>query len=158
MTLMIDIQDEQGWLTKEASDKLIHLLKFAGERLRLGAAEVSVSLVNNDEIQALNARYRNKDQPTDVLSFALEEAAEGEMEILGADHPRILGDIIISIPKAREQADAYGHAFERELGFLAVHGLLHLLGYDHQSDEERKTMFSLQEDLLAEFGLKRDEG
>ncbi|MFC4618030.1 rRNA maturation RNase YbeY [Camelliibacillus cellulosilyticus] len=158
MTLMIDIQDEQGWLTKEASDKLIHLLKFAGERLHLGAAEVSVSLVNNDEIQALNARYRNKDQPTDVLSFALEESAEDEMEILGTDLPRVLGDIIISIPKAREQAETYGHAFERELGFLAVHGLLHLLGYDHQSDEERKTMFSLQEDLLAEFGLKRDKG
>ncbi|MCY7464083.1 rRNA maturation RNase YbeY, partial [Bacillus paralicheniformis] len=93
-----------------------------------------------EEIQKINKEYRGKDYPTDVISFALEEDGEGEIEIIGADMPPVLGDIIISADKAREQAEEYGHSLMRELGFLTVHGFLHLLGYDHMTEEEEKEM------------------
>jgi probable rRNA maturation factor len=80
---------------------------------------------------------------------------DGEIEIIG-DMPRVLGDIIISVERTREQAEEYGHSFERELGFLAVHGFLHLLGYDHMTEEDEKVMFSRQEEILSSFGLGRD--
>ncbi|WP_420491340.1 rRNA maturation RNase YbeY [Neobacillus drentensis] len=118
-------------------------------------SEVSVTFVSNERIQEINREYRDKDKPTDVISFAMEELGEGEMELVGAEMPRVLGDIIISVPKAIEQAEEYGHSFLRELGFLAVHGFLHLLGYDHMTAEEEKEMFTLQKDILDEYGLKR---
>ena len=80
---------------------------------------------------------------------------EGELEIVGGDIPRVLGDIIISIPKAREQAVDYNHSFMRELGFLAVHGLLHLLGYDHMNEQDEKRMFDRQKEILDGYGLGR---
>jgi probable rRNA maturation factor len=90
-----------------------------------------------------------------VISFALEETTEGEVEIVGDDIPVVLGDIIISVEKAKEQAEEYNHSFERELGFLAVHGLLHLLGYDHMTEQDEKEMFQKQEEILGEFNLGR---
>ncbi|MDP4137699.1 MAG: rRNA maturation RNase YbeY, partial [Bacillota bacterium] len=93
--------------------------------------------------------------PTDVISFALEEDGEGEVEIIGADMPPVLGDIIISVDKAREQAEEYGHSLMRELGFLTVHGFLHLLGYDHMTEEEEKEMFTKQKEILNRYGLSR---
>lgn len=85
----------------------------------------------------------------------MEELGEDELAIQGIEMPRVLGDIIISVPKTKEQAAEFGHSFERELGFLAVHSLLHLLGYDHMTEEEEKEMFGLQREILDEYGLKR---
>lgn len=92
-----------------------------------------------------------------MISFALEEHGEEEIEIRGDNLPRHLGDIIISIEKVNEQANEYGHSFNRELGFLAVHGFLHLLGYDHMTTEEEKEMMERQDHLLDDFGLTRHE-
>ena len=109
----------------------------------------------NCRIQEINREYRDKDKATDVISFAMEELGEGEIPLSGVDMPRILGDIIISLAKAKEQAEDYGHSFIRELGFLSVHGFLHLLGYDHEIEEDEQKMFGRQKDILDEFGLKR---
>lgn len=118
-------------------------------------AEVSVTIVSNDDIHQINKEYRGKDAPTDVISFALEEEGEGEIEIVAAEMPPVLGDIIISADRTREQAEEYNHSFKRELGFLAVHGFLHLLGYDHMTKEEEEEMFTKQKELLDAYGLKR---
>jgi len=115
-------------------------------------AELSVAIVTNEEIQQLNKQYRNKDVPTDVLSFPLED--EFPM-VEDEDFPQLLGDIIISIEKVKEQAEEYGHSFERELAFLAVHGFLHLVGYTHDNEEEEMVMFGKQEAILQEFQLER---
>ena len=115
-----------------------------------------ITFVTNEAIHEINREYRDKDQPTDVISFALEEMGEGEVAIIGEDIPRVLGDIIISIDRTREQAEQFGHSFERELGFLAVHGFLHLLGYDHMNDADEKEMFGKQDEILLSFGLGRD--
>ncbi|MFN8672104.1 MAG: rRNA maturation RNase YbeY [Candidatus Sericytochromatia bacterium] len=108
--------------------------------------EVSITFVDNEEIKDLNREYRNKDYATDVLSFPFEN--EFNLPI-----NNILGDIIISLEKAKEQAEEYGHSFNRELGFLIVHGVLHLLGYDHETKEQEEEMFSLQKKILANFEL-----
>ncbi|HZH61418.1 MAG TPA: rRNA maturation RNase YbeY [Metabacillus sp.] len=158
MRLSIDSHDETNELTEEQIKTVEELLQFAAETEDVSqGAELSVTFVSNERIQEVNREYRDKDQPTDVISFALEEMGEGEMEIIGGDQPRVLGDIIISIPRAREQAEEYGHSFMRELGFLAVHGLLHLLGYDHMTDSEEKVMFTKQKEILNNYGLKRSE-
>jgi probable rRNA maturation factor len=156
MILNIDFIDETNEVTKEQINMIEQLLNYAAEIEHVpNGAEVSISFVDNERIRIINRDYRGKDQPTDVISFALEEKGEGEIEIVGADIPPLLGDIIISIPKAKEQAKEYGHSFMRELGFLAVHGFLHLLGYDHKTEEEEKVMFSKQKDILERYGLTR---
>ena len=114
---------------------------------------MSVTFVDKDEIQEINKMYRDKDKVTDVISFALEE---DEPEITGIEMPRVLGDIIICTDVAQEQADSYGHSFERELGFLALHGFLHLLGYDHMNEQDEKQMFGRQDQILNAYGLTRD--
>ncbi|WEG14237.1 rRNA maturation RNase YbeY [Pullulanibacillus sp. KACC 23026] len=156
MTLEIDFEDEGQEVSAQTIEMLDKLLKHCAKELDVQNAELSVMFVDNDRIQEINAMYRDKDQPTDVISFALEEEGEGEVVIVGeADLPRVLGDIVISVPKAVEQAADYGHSFEREIGFLAVHGLLHLLGYDHMTEADESEMFGLQEKLLDSFGLTR---
>lgn len=156
MSLLIDIVDETGSVSEEMLKEVENLLQFAAEREGVqDQAEVSVTIVTNDDIQQINKEYRGKDTPTDVISFALEEEGEGEVEIVGAEMPPILGDIIISADRTREQAEEYNHSFKRELGFLAVHGFLHLLGYDHMTKEEEEEMFTKQKDLLDAYGLKR---
>ncbi|WP_368657430.1 rRNA maturation RNase YbeY [Metabacillus halosaccharovorans] len=158
MRLSIDSHDETNELTEEQIKTVEELLQFAADVEDVSeGAELSVTFVTNERIQEVNREYRDKDQPTDVISFALEEMGEGELEIVGGDLPRVLGDIIISIPRAREQAEEYGHSFMRELGFLSVHGLLHLLGYDHMTDSEEKVMFTKQKEILNNYGLKRTE-
>jgi|SRR5690554_2093095 len=156
MGLSIDFLDETNEVKEEHIDLVLRLLQHAAQLENIANAEVSITFVTNEEIHKINREYRQKDAPTDVISFALEELGEGEVEIVGDDLPRILGDIIISIDRTREQANEYGHSFERELGFLAVHGLLHLLGYDHMTEEEEKEMFTRQEEILTSFGLGRD--
>lgn len=156
MRLIIDSFDETNELTEEQQKTVEDLLQFAAEVEEVAQdAELSVTFVTNERIQEVNREFRDKDQPTDVISFALEEMGEGEIEIVGLEQPPMLGDIIISIPRAKEQSIEYGHSFIRELGFLAVHGFLHLLGYDHMNDEDEKVMFTKQKEILDRYGLKR---
>jgi len=114
----------------------------------INEAEISISFVTNDEIRELNKQYRWIDKVTDVLSFPLGGTNPETDEVM-------LGDIVLSLDKAREQADIYGHAFRRELGFLTVHSVLHLLGYDHINEDEEKVMFTRQEEILKRVGLIR---
>lgn len=152
----IDFNDEQSRI-EEADKKMIHeLLQFAAKEENIpDDAELSITFVDNEEIREINRDYRGKDMPTDVISFALEEAGEDEVVITGADMPRILGDIIISVDRTAEQAEEYGHTFQRELGFLALHGFLHLLGYDHMNEADEKRMFGRQDEILGRLGLER---
>ena len=108
---------------------------------------ISVSLINNEKIQKINKKYRNIDKPTDVISFAFLDNVDKKVAIK-KDVPVALGDIYISLDKAKEQAKEYGHSLDRELCFLFVHGLLHLLGYDHMNPDDEKKMFALQDKIL----------
>lgn len=115
--------------------------------------EISVTIVDNKEIHSINLKHRGIDRPTDVLSFPL---IDFDKEALPDDGTKIyLGDIIISIEKAAEQAKEYGHSLEREIGFLTAHSMLHLLGYDHMTSEEEKIMFKKQEEILKNLNLRR---
>jgi probable rRNA maturation factor len=118
-------------------------------------AEVSVRFVDNETIHALNRDYRGVDRPTDVLSFPLGENGVYDTNLdTGA---KLLGDIVISVPKAMEQAEAYNHSLQREIGFLTVHSMLHLLGYDHENGGiEEVHMREKEETVLTKIGLKRD--
>lgn len=113
-------------------------------------AYFSIIFVDETEIRKLNKEYRGIDKVTDVISFALEDNAD-----LINNNLRILGDIYICIPRAKEQAENYGHSIKRELSFLTIHGLLHLLGYDHMEKEDEEKMFALQELILNEEGITR---
>lgn len=122
--------------------------------------DVYITLVDNERIAQINGEYRNIQAPTDVLSFPLLTYNEGVPDIQPGDldpHTKrvALGDIVISVEKAQEQADSYGHSFEREITFLAVHGMLHLLGYDHERPDEEKDMFQRQERVLQALQLTR---
>ncbi|HIT37851.1 MAG TPA: rRNA maturation RNase YbeY [Candidatus Onthousia faecipullorum] len=114
-------------------------------------ASCSIIIVDNTFIHKLNKEYRGIDRVTDVISFALED----DKSMIIPDDIRLLGDIYICLDKAREQAKEYGHSLERELCFLAVHGVYHLLGYDHENEEEAKIMFKKQEEVLMEYGITR---
>jgi probable rRNA maturation factor len=114
--------------------------------------EISLTLVDNPSIQKLNKEFRNLDRPTDVLSFALEE---GTALAMPQNSVPMLGEIVISAEKALAQAEEYGHSFQREMAFLTVHGMLHLLGYDHQTPAQRKEMEGLQRQILAVLGINR---
>lgn len=176
--MLVDIIDDQAYLAS-GQEKLLHeVIEAAAKYLNLPERiELDLSIVSNEEIQVLNRDYRGLDKPTDVLSFALtevtsefdvdfahldltEEAEETEdlEETEFEDEeaiPQHLGDIIISYPRAQEQAQDYGHSLDRELAFLAVHGFLHLNGYDHQTEEEAQEMFKIQEEVLTTYGLTR---
>ncbi|MCR5208250.1 MAG: rRNA maturation RNase YbeY [Eubacterium sp.] len=120
-----------------------------------GLAEVSVSFVDNERIHELNLQHRNIDRETDVLSFPLGE--NGVYDINHDTGAKLLGDIVISVPKAMEQAEEYNHSLEREIGFLTVHSMLHLLGYDHECGGiEEVHMREREETVLTKIGLKRD--
>jgi probable rRNA maturation factor len=123
-------------------------------------------LVDNEAIRQLNREYRNIDSPTDVLSFALQEKTEEEPDIYFDEEDtaddnfpeelgNMLGDIVISVERAREQAAEYGHSLEREMVFLAVHGTLHLLGYDHDTEEQTRSMREMEEKIMNSIGLAR---
>ena len=115
-------------------------------------SEVSVTFTDNEKIHALNLEYRSIDRPTDVLSFPMYEKDELE----NAVGEITLGDIVISLERAGEQAEEFGHSFEREVSFLTVHSTLHLLGYDHElSEDDEKEMFSLQDQIMKIIGIER---
>ncbi|MFH0067847.1 rRNA maturation RNase YbeY [Peribacillus sp. NPDC056705] len=157
MILAIDLMDETNEVTEEAQQLVESILQFAARKENIEKdTELSVTFVDNDRIREINKEYRHKDSATDVISFALEEMREDEVEIVGAEMPRMLGDIIISIERTKEQAEEYGHSFDRELGFLALHGFLHLLGFDHMNEEDEKVMFTKQKEILEEYGLSRE--
>lgn len=151
--------DETGEVSQEKITEIDDLLQFAADYLKLPKdTEMSVTFMDNAAIQVINRDYRDKDAPTDVISFAMEEDGEDEVPIIFDEEmamPRNLGDIMISTERAAEQAEEYGHSFDRELGFLAVHGFLHINGYDHMTPEDEKEMFGLQKEILDAYGLKR---
>jgi len=152
----IDFSDHTDLVKNEWYEQIDSLLTFAKKQEHIDSeAELSVTFVDKDEIQNINKMYRDKDKVTDVISFALEED-EPEIDMNELDIPRVLGDIIICTDVAKEQSESYGHSFERELGFLALHGFLHLLGYDHMNDNDEKEMFGRQDAILNEFGLTRN--
>lgn len=126
------------------------LIDFALKHENLNNVEFNVIIIDNNKIQEINKKYRDIDKPTDVISFALED----DENFPKSDY-RILGDIYISIDKAKEQSISYNHSLKRELSFLTIHGLLHLLGYDHMNTDEEKRMFEKQELILNEYGITR---
>ena len=120
-----------------------------------GSAEVSVRFVDNEQIRELNKAYRNIDRETDVLSFPLGE--NGVYDINHDTGAKLLGDIVISMEKAMEQAELYNHPLQREIGFLTVHSMLHLLGYDHIEDDEAEVMEAREDAILRDLALERGE-
>lgn len=141
-------------LIKNAVKATLKYMKFRND------VEISVVLTDNPGIQALNATHRNIDRPTDVLSFPMFDYDEnGEIIEDYAEFNEMgdlcLGDIVISLERAEEQAEAYGHSFVREVTFLTVHSMLHLLGYDHMTPEDEAEMFGYQNDILEEMGILR---
>ena len=139
--------------TNENIEELVEvrkLINFALEFQKIKNCLFNIIIVDEEKIHYLNKNYRNKDSVTDVISFALED----EDSFIKTD-VRILGDIYICLKRAKEQSIEYGHSFLREISFLSVHGLLHLLGYDHMEEDEEKIMFKLQEMILNEYGIKK---
>lgn len=127
-----------------------NLLKKTLEHLSLNFDPyISVTIVDNDYIHEINKTYRHIDRPTDVISFAFLDNNPKREELFHSGQMVVLGEIYISFEKAKEQALSYGHSLERELKFLFVHGLLHLLGYDHMVKEDEEIMFRLQDEILA---------
>lgn len=125
-------------------------INYCLDKLCLKNVFFNVIIVNNEDIHKINKEYRNVDRPTDVISFALEDNKDVDVPGL-----RVLGDIYISYDKVIEQALEYGHSEKREICFLSIHGLLHLLGYNHEKLDDEKKMFSLQKELLEEYGIKK---
>lgn len=158
----LEIYDETKDKVDQEHVQLVRdVLQFAGEYLKLkDDTEMSVTFVNNPRIQELNKQYRNVDRATDVISFAIEDDADDDFPVIMDDElaqqiPENLGDIFVSVDKVGEQAKFLGHSNERELGFLVVHGFLHLNGYDHQTQADEDEMFTLQRNILDDYGLKR---
>lgn len=129
---------------KEETKEMNKYLKKCLKMEKVKNSEFNVIIVDNKKIKELNTKYRKINKTTDVISFALEDKKEETFSL----EKRILGDIYISVEKAKQQATEYGHSLKRELSFLAVHGLLHLLGYDHMTEEDEKIMFKKQELIL----------
>ena len=165
MSLQLAWNNEQT--EYEINDSLITLLELAlqkaGEAEGVIDGEVALTFVDDEQIHELNRDYRGIDRPTDVLSFAMNDSLDDELEIVYELEegetmegiPEVLGDIIISVTRAKLQSEEYGHSLEREIGFLFVHGFLHLLGYDHQDKVTEDEMMGKQEAVLVQIGLNR---
>ena len=146
---MFDIFNE----TEEKIEELEFInnyIKFICNKEKLDNCIFNIIFIDNEKIREINKEYRNIDRETDVISFALEDNND-----IKYDGFRVLGDIYISLDKAKEQALLYEHSYKREICFLITHGILHLLGYDHMEEEEEKIMFDKQERLLEEYEIKR---
>lgn len=164
--MYVEMIDETGQVSEEIKNQTLDLLQFAAEKTGKENKEMAVTFVTNERSHELNLEYRDTDRPTDVISleykpesdltFSEEDLAENsELAEMLDEFDAYIGELFISVDKAREQAEKYGHSFEREMGFLAVHGFLHINGYDHYTPEEEKEMFTLQEKILTAYGLKR---
>ena len=146
---MFEIFNELDYEISENSD-MKKVLEIAIKEEELNDVEFNVILVDNNYIHELNKNYRKIDRETDVITFALEDNEE-----VNEEEHRLLGDIYISVDKAKSQALEYGHSFKREICFLAVHGFLHLLGYDHMNKHDEEIMFSKQELILNEANITK---
>ncbi len=154
------VTDETNQLTESQKELIVSVIEFAAQDVNINLpedTEMSVTVVDDNEIRVINREHRDKDRATDVISFALEEdSVDGfdfDLEELGM--PRNIGDIFISIDKVTSQAQEYNHSFDRELAFLTLHGFLHLNGYDHMTETDEIEMFDLQRKILSDYGLKR---
>lgn len=146
----IDLEETVLNRLQEGIDAVADLNGLAEE------AEVDVTIVDDEEIHELNRQYRGMDKPTDVLSFALDEGEEDEPELIGGPEEHLYGDIIISAETALRQAEEYGHGLEREMTYLAVHGMFHLLGYDHMTEEDKAEMRAKEEEALRAINLAEE--
>lgn len=153
--MIVDIQYEDDSLRNEQNEAVIR--RVCDEVGRVYGPEesweMSVLLCDNKRIHELNREYRHIDRPTDVLSFALNEGDE----VNGEAESQLLGDLVISLERTAEQAKEYGHPFERELAYLTVHGCLHILGYDHMTEEDKKEMRTEEEFILGNLGYVRED-
>lgn len=165
--MYIEMIDETGQVSVQMQEQITELLQFAAEKIGKQNKEMAVTFVDNKRVHEVNLEYRGIDRPTDVVSleykpeneiFFDEEDLQDNPELaeMMEDFDAYIGELYISIDKAREQAEDYGHSYEREMGFLAVHGFLHINGYDHYSPEEEAEMFGLQEEILTAYGLTRE--
>ena len=153
MNVMISNYPEELEFPTDIEENVRAAAEKVGELYGVENGEVSVTLTNNEYIHTLNKQYRGIDRPTDVLSFALNESEEPDVE----DGPdvNVLGDLVISVECAKEQAADYGHSVKREIAFLTVHGMLHLLGYDHMEEEDRLEMEAEQRFVMEKLGIPR---
>ena len=154
MNIWLENRQDKVLLTEDV-EALIHtVLNETARRHDLTElAEVSLTLVDDEQIHEINREYRDVDRPTDVISFALEEGEEPA--VIGGPAEMLLGEIVISMETARRQAEEYGHTLAREVAFLALHGMLHLLGYDHMTAADEKRMFDKQTEILTALGVTR---
>lgn len=154
MQVIISNYPEELTFPREYIDNVVAAAEMVGRLYGVENGEVSVTLTDNAYIHRLNKHYRGIDRPTDVLSFAFNESEEPEIE--GGMEVDMLGDLIISVERAEEQAADFGHSVRREMAFLTVHGMLHLLGYDHMEEEEREEMESEQRFVMENLGISRE--
>lgn len=155
MAITINYQKNTKLRVTNYSNLYNKLSKLVLKKLKLkGSYEVSVLIVDNKKIKQLNAKFRNKNYPTDVLSFPYLTSKEIKSHKVSAN-PKLLGDIVISVQKAKSQSIEFNHSLKREMSFLFVHGLLHLLGYDHENKKMEKVMFTLQELILNQAEIRR---
>lgn len=152
MNILIDKNPETLEVEKNLESEIVRAAEVVAKIYGVENSEVSITLTDNETIHALNKKYRGIDSATDVLSFALRESEEPQ--ILNAEL-ETLGDIVISLEKAQSQAQEFGHSFLREVIFLEVHGLLHLLGYDHIEDADRIEMEGEQKFIMDKLGINR---
>lgn len=149
MAIIINNEQNRIKISKELEKSLFELAAKILQAHGREEAEVGINLTDLEAIQRLNREYRGIDAPTDVLAFSLEE---GEDENLRLPGPELLGDVVICVPRAHRQAREWGHSFAREILYLTAHGLLHLLGYDHQNEVDKRRMREKEEHFLAEIG------
>ena len=153
--MTIDIDNRTNFVWGEKWEEIIKKAVWTSLEVEnfLTECEISVSIVTNEEIQAINREFRNIDKATDVLSFPQLTFEEGEIADVNEKNEIVLGDIIISIDKAQQQAEEYEHSLEREVAFLTIHSMLHLMGYDHMEPEEEKEMIQKQKLILQKTGF-----
>ena len=152
MNTTISIEPETLTVEENLIEEINRAAEAVGEIYGVESCEVSVTLTDDENIHELNKKYRGVDRATDVLSFAFRES--DEPEIFGADI-ELLGEVIISLERAKVQAENFGHSFLREVIFLEGHGLLHLLGYDHITEDERLEMETEQRFIMEKLGVRR---
>ena len=152
MNTTINFEPETLTIEDSLFEEILRAADVVGELYDIKDAELSITLTDNEHIHALNKKFRGIDRATDVLSFAFRES--DEPEVIGEDF-EILGDVIISLEQAKVQAEDFGHSFRREVIFLEVHGLLHLLGYDHIDDDKRQEMESEQRFIMDKLKISR---
>ena len=153
MNTTISFEPETLTIDEKIFAELLRAADVVGELYGVENSELSLTLTDDKNIHALNKKFRGVDRATDVLSFAFRES--DEPEIIGAE-VEILGDVIISLERAKVQAEEFGHSFLREIIFLEVHGLLHLLGYDHMQDDERQEMETEQRFIMEKLKIFRE--